>query len=165
MPAAPLVVFTSRPNSHPFQERHISCQDPIKIGRSVARYHPAPTNAIFDCKVLSRNHALLWFEDNKVGDIMCHTDKLLIVHIPCTDLYWSPNMWLAVWNQNALRYQAVSEAFDSCCSILCLCQHRTLHCYLIIICLINVNCCLLFANGSCWIHVWSSILCRATHSL
>ena len=67
MPAAPLVVFTSRPNSHPFQERHISCQDPIKIGRSVARYHPAPTNAIFDCKVLSRNHALLWFEDNKVS--------------------------------------------------------------------------------------------------
>ena len=67
MPAAPLVVFTSRPNSHPFQERHISCQDPIKIGRSVARYHPAPTNAIFDCKVLSRNHALLWFEDDKVS--------------------------------------------------------------------------------------------------
>ncbi|XP_067932386.1 sarcolemmal membrane-associated protein-like isoform X2 [Watersipora subatra] len=63
--AAPLVVFTSRPNSHPFQERHIYCQDPVKIGRSVARAHPLPTNAIFDCKVLSRNHALLWFEDDK----------------------------------------------------------------------------------------------------
>ena len=66
--ASPLVVFTSRPNSHPFQERHIYCQDPVKIGRSVARAHPAPTNAIFDCKVLSRNHASLWFEDNKVSE-------------------------------------------------------------------------------------------------
>lgn len=66
--AAPLVVYTSRANSHPFQDRHIYCQDSVKIGRSVARAHPAPANAIFDCKVLSRNHALLWFEDNKVSE-------------------------------------------------------------------------------------------------
>ena len=63
---AALVIFTCRPNSHPFQERHISVQEPVKIGRSVARARPAPSNAIFDCKVLSRNHALLWYENNKV---------------------------------------------------------------------------------------------------
>lgn len=89
---APLVVFSSRPNSHPFQERHISIQDPIKIGRSVARAHPAPTNAIFDCKVLSRNHALLWFEDNKVcqalntilvlrWDVILHAVTLMCIFI------------------------------------------------------------------------------------
>ncbi|KAI1892366.1 hypothetical protein AGOR_G00132620 [Albula goreensis] len=61
MPSA-LVVFTSRPNSHPFQERHVYLDEPVKIGRSVARCRSAQNNAIFDCKVLSRNHALLWFD-------------------------------------------------------------------------------------------------------
>jgi len=64
-----LVVFTSRPNSHPFQERQIYVHEPVKIGRSVARAHPDPSNAIFDCKVLSRNHALLWYEEGKVSPI------------------------------------------------------------------------------------------------
>jgi len=67
--AGPLVVFASRPNSHPFQERQVRCEEPVKIGRSVARVHPAPSNAIFDCKVLSRNHALLWFEEAKVRGV------------------------------------------------------------------------------------------------
>jgi hypothetical protein len=31
----------------------------------VARARPSATNAIFDCKVLSRNHALLWYETGK----------------------------------------------------------------------------------------------------
>jgi hypothetical protein len=38
----------------------------MKVGRSVARVKPAVNNAIFDCKVLSRNHALLWYKDGKV---------------------------------------------------------------------------------------------------
>lgn len=63
--SAPLALFTCRPTSHPFQERQIVMNEPVKIGRSVARARPAPNNAIFDCKVLSRNHALLWYEDNK----------------------------------------------------------------------------------------------------
>ena len=42
-------------------------EKPEKIGRSVARFRAAPNNAIFDCKVLSRNHALLWFENGKVS--------------------------------------------------------------------------------------------------
>ncbi|XP_043197254.1 sarcolemmal membrane-associated protein-like isoform X5 [Amphibalanus amphitrite] len=54
-----------RPNSHPFQDRHLTLEKPEKIGRSVARSRAATNNAIFDCKVLSRNHALLWFENGK----------------------------------------------------------------------------------------------------
>ncbi|XP_064156403.1 sarcolemmal membrane-associated protein-like isoform X2 [Anguilla rostrata] len=59
-----LVVFTSCQNSYPFQERHVYLREPVKIGRAVARSPPAKNNAIFDCKVLSRNHALLWFDHN-----------------------------------------------------------------------------------------------------
>ncbi|XP_032369635.1 sarcolemma associated protein a isoform X9 [Etheostoma spectabile] len=63
MPSA-LAVFACRPNSHPFQERHVYLDEPVKIGRSVARCRPAQNNATFDCKVLSRNHALVWFDHN-----------------------------------------------------------------------------------------------------
>lgn len=35
------------------------------MGRSVPRCRVEETNAIFDCKVLSRNHATIWFEDGK----------------------------------------------------------------------------------------------------
>ncbi|XP_035708744.1 sarcolemmal membrane-associated protein isoform X1 [Folsomia candida] len=58
-------VLTCRPNSHPFQERTLILDQPAKIGRSVARARPNGNNAIFDCKVLSRNHALLWHENGK----------------------------------------------------------------------------------------------------
>ncbi|XP_049632127.1 sarcolemmal membrane-associated protein isoform X11 [Suncus etruscus] len=61
MPSA-LAIFTCRPNSHPFQERHVYLDEPVKVGRSVARCRPAQNNATFDCKVLSRNHALVWFD-------------------------------------------------------------------------------------------------------
>lgn len=71
MPSA-LAVFTCRPNSHPFQERHVYLDEPVKIGRSVARCRPAQNNATFDCKVLSRNHALVWF-DHKSGKVRHHT--------------------------------------------------------------------------------------------
>lgn len=58
-------VLICRPNSHPFQERTLSLEQPVKVGRSVARARASPTNAIFDCKVLSRHHALLWYKDGK----------------------------------------------------------------------------------------------------
>lgn len=48
-----------------FEERRISLDKPCKIGRSVAKIRPEANNAIFDCKVLSRNHALLWHENSK----------------------------------------------------------------------------------------------------
>ncbi|XP_078384658.1 uncharacterized protein LOC144667143 isoform X1 [Oculina patagonica] len=60
-----MAVFTSRPNSHPFEERRVPLTEPVKIGRSVAKSRPATNNCIFDCKVLSRNHAILWYEDGK----------------------------------------------------------------------------------------------------
>ncbi|XP_013404760.1 sarcolemmal membrane-associated protein isoform X4 [Lingula anatina] len=60
-----LAIFICRPNSHPFQERHVPLTEPVKIGRAVARARPATNNAIFDCKVLSRNHALVWYEGGK----------------------------------------------------------------------------------------------------
>lgn len=43
----------------------MTLEQPVKIGRSVARARAAPNNAIFDCKVLSRNHALLWYSSGK----------------------------------------------------------------------------------------------------
>lgn len=58
-------IFICRPNSHEFQERTLTLDQPIKVGRSVARAKPTSTNAIFDCKVLSRHHALLWYENGK----------------------------------------------------------------------------------------------------
>ncbi|GAB1298643.1 Sarcolemmal membrane-associated protein [Apodemus speciosus] len=84
MPSA-LAIFTCRPNSHPFQERHVYLDEPIKIGRSVARCRPAQNNATFDCKVLSRNHALVWFDhktskedQTPVSGLMASTFNMLI---------------------------------------------------------------------------------------
>ena len=80
---APRASLLCRPNSHPFQDRLLGLDQPVKVGRSVARARPTQTNAIFDCKVravryeilwaaeviilqvLSRNHALLWYENGK----------------------------------------------------------------------------------------------------
>jgi len=71
---AALAVFTSATGSHPFLERRVILIEPAKIGRSVAQAKPNPTNTIFDCKVLSRNHALLWYENGKVclSDHICN---------------------------------------------------------------------------------------------
>ncbi|CAL1527158.1 unnamed protein product, partial [Lymnaea stagnalis] len=60
-----LAILSCRPNSHPFQERQISLHEAVKIGRSVARARPSASNGIFDCKVLSRHHAMLWYETGK----------------------------------------------------------------------------------------------------
>ncbi|XP_029048128.2 sarcolemmal membrane-associated protein [Osmia bicornis bicornis] len=58
-------ILICRDNSHPFQDRMLSLEQAVKIGRSVARARATPNNAIFDCKVLSRNHALLWYSGGK----------------------------------------------------------------------------------------------------
>uniref|UniRef100_A0A1B6L289 Sarcolemmal membrane-associated protein n=1 Tax=Graphocephala atropunctata TaxID=36148 RepID=A0A1B6L289_9HEMI len=58
-------VLICRPNSHPFVDRTLSLEQPVKIGRSVARARAAQSNGIFDCKVLSRNHALIWYTNGK----------------------------------------------------------------------------------------------------
>lgn len=58
-------ILICRPNSHPFQERTLSLDQPVKVGRSVARARATSTNAIFDCKVLSRHHALIFYDCGK----------------------------------------------------------------------------------------------------
>ena len=47
----PRASLICRPNSHPFQDRMLGLDQPVKVGRSVARARPQNTNAIFDCKV------------------------------------------------------------------------------------------------------------------
>ncbi|KAF7994887.1 hypothetical protein HCN44_004359 [Aphidius gifuensis] len=54
-----------RDNSHAFQDRTLNLDEAVKIGRSVARTRASIDNAIFDCKVLSRNHAQLWYKNGK----------------------------------------------------------------------------------------------------
>lgn len=72
MPA--VAVFTCHPSSHPFQTRRVDLSEPVKIGRSVAKARPVPDNAIFDCKVLSRNHALLYY-DKETGKFCLQDTK------------------------------------------------------------------------------------------
>uniref|UniRef100_A0A1I7W117 FHA domain-containing protein n=1 Tax=Loa loa TaxID=7209 RepID=A0A1I7W117_LOALO len=63
----PYAILTACSQSHPFEERRFTVpnseEEAMKIGRSVARWKPSSDNAIFDCKVLSRNHAVLWHEE------------------------------------------------------------------------------------------------------
>ncbi|CAG2172210.1 unnamed protein product [Oppiella nova] len=60
-------VLTCRKQSHPFVERRVllEANGAVKVGRAVARSRPATDNFVFDCKVLSRNHASLWFDSQK----------------------------------------------------------------------------------------------------
>eukprot|EP00795_Rhopilema_esculentum_P001955 gene1955-17495_t len=58
-------ILGARPNSHPFQERKVILKEPVKIGRAVAKCKSAQNNLIFDCKVLSRSHAIIWYESGK----------------------------------------------------------------------------------------------------
>ena len=60
-------VFAARPHSHPFQERKVSLKEPSKVGRAVAKCKSSQNNLIFDCKVLSRSHAIIWYENGKVS--------------------------------------------------------------------------------------------------
>lgn len=116
MPSA-LAVFTCRPNSHPFQERHVYLDEPVKIGRSVARCRPAQNNATFDCKVLSRNHALIWF-DHKTGKVS-HTIVSFVSDLP---LYVNRfNKQCADLPTRVLKYEQKSKLFYRC-SVLRCCQ-------------------------------------------
>lgn len=58
-------VLICHPNSHSFVDRTLVLDKPIKIGRLVGHNKTNTSNAVFDCKVLSRNHALLWYEDGR----------------------------------------------------------------------------------------------------
>ncbi|XP_067621155.1 sarcolemmal membrane-associated protein [Eurosta solidaginis] len=60
------IVLICESNSHPFQTRTIQLTPNIecKVGRLIAKSKASESNAIFDCKVLSRNHAVLWYTDD-----------------------------------------------------------------------------------------------------
>jgi len=58
-------ILTARPNSFRFSDRVIDLDVPIKIGRAFKNEKSDSNNAYFDCKVLSKAHALLLFEDEK----------------------------------------------------------------------------------------------------
>ncbi|CAK1551186.1 unnamed protein product [Leptosia nina] len=58
----PRAVFIPHSNSLPFEERRVTLEEPVKIGRYVYRGSPCPTNTIFDCRVLSRHHATLYYD-------------------------------------------------------------------------------------------------------
>jgi len=58
-------VLSPRPNSFKFSERHLNLEVPIKIGRAFKNEKSSPENAYFDCKVLSKAHAMLLYEDGK----------------------------------------------------------------------------------------------------
>lgn len=61
-----LAVLTPIAKSHPFADRKIKVEGEtraVKIGREVAKIKAEEGNAIFDCKVLSRNHAMMWYSN------------------------------------------------------------------------------------------------------
>ncbi|XP_017486562.1 PREDICTED: putative uncharacterized protein DDB_G0282133 [Rhagoletis zephyria] len=60
------IILFCEANSHPFQTRTIFLTPNIecKVGRLIAKSKASESNAIFDCKVLSRNHAVLWYTDD-----------------------------------------------------------------------------------------------------
>ncbi|XP_063674705.1 myosin-2 heavy chain-like isoform X8 [Bolinopsis microptera] len=62
----PKVIFIPCARSHRFERREIEVFEEVKVGRSVARCKTSPDNAIFDCKVLSRSHAVLWYQDGSI---------------------------------------------------------------------------------------------------
>ncbi|KAH8349306.1 hypothetical protein KR084_003529 [Drosophila pseudotakahashii] len=57
------IVLQCEAKSHKFETRSILLQpsQDCKVGRLIAKSKASEGNAIFDCKVLSRNHAVLWY--------------------------------------------------------------------------------------------------------
>ena len=61
-------ILVAHHNSHPFTNRECivtNKDNKLKLGRAVAKLKQASDNFIFECKVLSRNHALIWREGDK----------------------------------------------------------------------------------------------------
>lgn len=60
------IVLLCEDNSHPFHTRSISLTPNVEcmVGRLIAKGKAADDNAIFDCKVLSRKHAVIWYTND-----------------------------------------------------------------------------------------------------
>lgn len=59
------IVLIPHERSHPFARRECIAREPLKVGRSVDKKRISTNNLIFDCRVLSRNHAVIRFENGK----------------------------------------------------------------------------------------------------
>ena len=62
----PIVLFECGPSSYTFDQRTVHLAPngtPTKTGRSQGPLKPKPDNAIFECRVLSRTHAQIWYQD------------------------------------------------------------------------------------------------------
>jgi len=57
--------LTPKPNSFHFEDRLLELDSPAKIGRSHKDDRSESGNGYFDCKVLSRNHAMIMFDEGK----------------------------------------------------------------------------------------------------
>lgn len=62
----PRAIFNCEEKSHPFVRREVLLNHVVKIGRDVVGSKPASDNCIFDCPVLSRNHAIFYYKNRKV---------------------------------------------------------------------------------------------------
>ena len=54
-------------DAYKFEDRVVQLDingTPVKVGRSQGPLKPRSDNGIFDCRVLSRNHAHVWYEDS-----------------------------------------------------------------------------------------------------
>ena len=85
------IVLVPHERSHPFARRECVVREPLKVGRSVDKKRISANNLIFDCRVLSRNHAVIWFENGKVRgrggegggrgrEGGCHSCTQVVVH-------------------------------------------------------------------------------------
>jgi len=61
----PRAFLTPKPNSFHFEDRLLELNSPAKIGRSHKDDRSESGNGYFDCKVLSRNHATIMFDEGK----------------------------------------------------------------------------------------------------
>jgi len=62
---SPKAILSARPGAFKFSDRVINLEVPCKIGRAFKNDKSESTNGYFDCKVLSKAHALLLYDDNK----------------------------------------------------------------------------------------------------
>jgi len=59
------VILVPKVNSHPFDDRVLLLEVPCKIGRAHKDDQADSGNGLFDCKVLSRQHAMIIYEDDR----------------------------------------------------------------------------------------------------
>lgn len=77
------IVLVPHERSHEFVQRECIAREPLKVGRSVDKKRISTNNLIFDCRVLSRNHAVIRFENGKVSQSQCWGNlKMGVKYVP-----------------------------------------------------------------------------------